>query len=525
MSNDARRYLRHPQTPRDSSDDSRIWARSALVMTITFITAALLAGAANATDLRAGVAKVDITDYDSGPVNDPLYVKALVLRTGDTALTIITVDVVAIGEYGRVNNDYLPAVRSRLEKELGIQPRHVLVNASHCHGRVCRDVADRTFQAVENALKNMVPVKIGAGVGREDRIMENRRFTLKDGTQVDSRRAYSLPPDESFASVGPMDPEIGILRLDKADGQTLAVIYNFACHPIQGVPSGGNTADVVGFASKVIEDNMGDDTLALFLQGCAGDINPAFYKDVAHPHDAEPLGNLLGLSTLRALKSIMAKEDHRLTVINETIKLPRADFARRIEKLEAVREELLQQLRGTTINLKTFIPLMVRYSLSDDFPSHYAHRYMHEEMMGWEDLKKLDARNRDNIQNYINNIYTMEELTRVQTNLSLLRKHQAVNAAVPEGTIHIEVLGVRIGEFVLVTFPGELTVQIGLNIKETSPHDLTFVAGYTNGYVYYAPTAEQLRNSGQAQEDSDSILAPEWQQIHEDRVAELLKRL
>jgi hypothetical protein len=83
----------------------------------------------------------------------------------------------------------------------------------------------------------------------------------------------------------------------------------------------------------------------------------------------------------------------------------------------------------------------------------------------------------------------------------------------------------RIGDFVLVTFPGELTVRIGLGIKQRSPHQHTFVAGYTNGYLYYAPTAEQLRNVGGAQEDSDCLLAPEWQAIFEARVADILQGL
>ena len=86
-------------------------------------------------------------------------------------------------------------------------------------------------------------------------------------------------------------------------------------------------------------------------------------------------------------------------------------------------------------------------------------------------------------------------------------------------------LGVRIGDFALVTFPGELTVRIGLNIKKKSPHERTFVAGYTNGYIYYSPTAEQLQNVGGAQEDSDCILAPEWQALYEARAAEILKKL
>ena len=68
-------------------------------------------------------------------------------------------------------------------------------------------------------------------------------------------------------------------------------------------------------------------------------------------------------------------------------------------------------------------------------------------------------------------------------------------------------------------------MQIGLNLKKASPHKLTFVAGYSNGYIYYAPTAEQLRNAGSAQEDCDCILAPEWQKLYEARALEILKRL
>src|SRR5204862_7022933 len=132
---------------------------------------------------------------------------------------------------------------------------------------------------------------------------------------------------------------------------------------------------------------------------------------------------------------------------------------------------------------------------------------------------------RNNIKAYIDNIYIMEQVTRAQTNLALLRKHQEANLGAGRKPLEVEVLGVRIGDFVLVTFPGELTVEIGLNIKKTSPHKHTFVAGYTNGYIYYTPTAKQLLNAGGAQEDSDCLLAPEWQKLFEDHVAGMLKKL
>jgi len=496
-----------------------------LLVTLVVLLGVVAAREAGADQLWAGAAKVDITNDEAGPANDRLYVRALVVKNATTTAALVTIDVVAIAEIGSIRNEYLGNVRARVEKELSIQPANVLVNASHCHGTVCTDVQQRTFQAIEHAMRKMVPVTIGAGRGYEDRIMENRRLKLKNGKEIDIRHAYSLPPDEEVAEVGPVDPEIGVLRLDREDGRTLAVVYNFACHPIQGVPSGGNTADMTGFASTVIEENLSDGTIALFVQGCAGDINPIGYKPVNRPRDAEPLGNLLGLSTLRAVRKIQSKADDRLTVLNEVIALPRADLAQRIIAMETEQLRLVRSLRGTFLNLKSFMPLAVKYNLSADFPSDYAYRYLHEEAMGRDGLRKLDTINRNNMKQYIRNIYVMEQLTRLNTNLALLRKHQANLVAGGKRTIDVELVGVRIGDFVLITFPGELTVRIGLNIKRESPHDLTFVAGYTNGYIYYAPTAEQLRNVGGAQEDSDCLLASPWQSLFEEKSVEMLRKL
>jgi hypothetical protein len=491
---------------------------------ILFLLTARVDGAAKPSSLRAGVAKVDITHPQAKP-GDPLYVKALVLSDGETTAAIVTLDAVAIAEIGPIKNDYLTHVRAQLEKELGIHPANILVNASHCHGSVCDEVEARTVQAVKAAWEKRVPVKAGAGTGYEDRIMENRRLKLKSGREADVRHAYSLPPDEEVVSIGPVDPEIGLLRLDREDGTMLAVVYNFACHPIQGIPSGGNTADLTGFASKVIEDNLPGDGLALFIQGCAGDINPVLYKDVNLPRSAEPLGNLLGLSALKGLKSIRTQENSTLRIYNETIALPRADHGSRIAALTKEQMRLVQSLQGTSLNLKSFIPLFVKYKVSGDFPSYYSHAYLHDQAIGRGDWNKLDAENRRNMEQYINNIHVMEELTRVQVNLALLQQHQARNAAAATNTVNAEVIGLRIGDFVLVTFPGELTVQIGLNIKHSSPHKTAFVAGYTNGYLYYAPTEEQLLNSGCAQEDCDCLLAPGWQKLFEDKAAALLSKL
>lgn len=478
-----------------------------------------------AAELRAGTAKVDVTDR-TGSVHDPSYAKALVLKEGETTVVLITVDAVAIGEIGRIGNGFLGTVRAQLQQELGIAPSGVLVNASHCHGIVLGDCAPLVVGAVKEAMNHLVPVKVGAGTGREDRISENRRIKMKDGSMVDMRRAYSMPPDDQVAGVGPIDPQVGILRLDRLDGHPLAVLYNFACHPIMNPPGKGSSADYPGYASKVIEETLGEGAMAFFVQGCAGDINPVRYKEVNLLPDAEPLGTMLGLSVLKARQKIETKPVALLKVSNEIISVPRgADLERRIAAIQAEQTKLLQSLKPTNINFKTFLLLLLEQKLSPDFPSHYSQGYLHDRALGRDDLQKLDADNRASVQDYLKNIEVMERLTRLNTNLALLKKHLAQNQAAGKPTLDVEVAGLRVGDFKLVTFPGELTVQIGLNLKKTANDPFAFVAGYTNGYIYYMPTVEQRLNSGYAQEDCDCLVAPEWQKIFETKALEVLRAL
>ena len=83
--------------------------------------------------LEAGTAVVDVTDRTI-PVHDTLHAKALVLKEGDRTVVLLTIDAVALGELGRIKSDFLPQLRTRLSKELGLAPENLVVNASHCHG-------------------------------------------------------------------------------------------------------------------------------------------------------------------------------------------------------------------------------------------------------------------------------------------------------------------------------------------------------------------------------------------------------
>lgn len=481
--------------------------------------------AACAEGLRAGVAKVDISDHTVA-VHDPCFARALVLECGATRAVLVGVDAVAIGGIGRIGDDFLTVVRARLQTDLGIPPEAVLVNASHCHGVVRRDTADLVIAAVQRAAANLVPVRAAAGSIEEHRISENRRLRLVDGSEVDLRRGYASPPDDQIAAVAPIDPQVGLLRLDRETGGPLAVVYLFACHPIMNPPWKGSSADFPGVASALVEETLGEGAVALFVQACGGDINPVGYKDVGGPPDAEPLGLRLGVDVLRGLRGLEPRPTSELRVASARLELPRADdLDHRIERIRADRERLVASLTPTALDFKEFLPLLLEHRLFPEHPSRHAHRYLHEESLGADALGGHDAEMARLAEAYLRNIRAMERITRLNVNLALLEKHRERARAAGGATIAVELAALRVGEFKLVTFPGELTAEVGLAVKRAVGDPQAFVAGYTNGYIFYAPSAAQRMNTGYAQEDCDCLLAPRWQAIFEPRAIALLRAL
>jgi hypothetical protein len=476
--------------------------------------------------IRAGVSKVNITkDKPTGLVNDPLYAKALVLDDGKNKAVVITTDMINIGL------SELAEIRTRLQNELKINGNNVMINASHNHwvnDQLAEDYVERIIKAVKEASQKMVPVKVGGGTGIEKRISMNRRLLLTNGKEWTIRRATPEPEDNMVKSIaGGFDPEIGILRIDRIDGKPLAILFTFADHNYTGVPNRGATAGFPGFASKIIEENLGNGAVALFMQGAAGDITPILYKDVNAPKQDEVHGTLLGLSTLQGWRNTTVKKDAGISVIREELSLPaRTDIQKHIDTLEAKKTVILDYFKGegcgahgagTKLNFKAFLPLYIKYMMSPEYPSDYSYRYMQEEKIGINDLEVMDVDNKRDMEKYLNCIYKMEELLVTEANLGYLKNSK------PQDPVKAEIMGLKVGDFILITFSGEVFSQIGLNIKKASPYEYTFVSGYTNGSVGYSPTPDAY--NGDAYEVSLSKLAPEWQKIFEDKAIEILKKL
>ncbi len=484
--------------------------------------------------IMAGAARADITTEDKGVrIHDPLYAKVLAVSDGNTRLVIIGMDTTAVG--GRfisggiladVSEDFLIGLRAGISKEFGIPGCNVLVNASHTHppgNLLCGDdeQLSRVLEAVKRAFHGMSEARIGSGKGYEDRIVTNRTLRLHNGRHWTVRNTNPCPQDSEVAGLGPVDPDIGIVRVDRIDGTPLAVVYNYACHPLAGVPGGAVSAYFPGFASGVIEDVLGCGATAIFLQGAAGDIMDAEFKDHTHPRNTETMGMMLGLSVLNARRGIQTADRAALRAVSESLKLPlRKDFEQRIKELARQQSELLGELRFTSLNMEAFIPLYVKCALKTRYPSNYAHRYMHDENTGSDARVLLDEENRANMDKYISNIKAMEQLARIQDDIETIKKQQAIARRAGGGWITTEILGMKIGDCVIISSPAELLAEIGMNIKKASPYEKTFVSAFSNGYIHYGPPASYYEKGGY--EVTECLLAASWQKIFEQKAHEII---
>lgn len=506
--------------------------RSTVTKGLCWLVVTALAGhglgvaTSDAGELRVGVGVQNITaDAPTIPVHDPLFAKAIVLDDGGNRVVIVAVDLIF------VSDSLVRDVRRRIREELDIDESSVLLSATHNHharGQVAEDAGERIARAVAQAWKGMTPARIASGKGQEERITMNRRLRLDSGKHWTIRRATPSPADDRVVALGPVDTEIGLLRIDSMEGKPLALVYHFAGHPYGGVPRPAVTADFPGFASRVLESAW-PGAVAVFLQGAAGDITPVGYKNFDTPAPTERLGTMVGMSTLQAAQELRTSDGASIKVLRETIELPvRTDLPQRIASFVAQQEEILQFFAGvgcgthgagTALNFKSFLPLYLKHLVDPAHPADAAYLY-DDTTAGQEGLRELDADNRLRLERYLKCIAAMEQLIRIRTNLHGLQRQLEKPRTEP---FAVEIQAVRIGEFALVTFPGEAFAEIGLRIKQQSPFPHTFLAAYANGSVGYAPTADAYEQ--EAYEDVFTWLAPAWQAIYEEKALGLLGRL
>jgi neutral ceramidase len=246
----------------------------------TFILLALLAIRMNATELRAGVAKADLDPPLGIPMAgygaarfakgtlDALEARVLAISDGSRSIALITLDLCFTFDE-KAMDQIRSDVRSTVDE--------VIFHASHTHSGPTYSEAPGAVQhavpriegAIRSAAAAMVPVKIGNGWG-QIYIGFNRRYIETDGAV---KMFWRNEP--KISTTFPVDPTVGVIRIDRRDGTPLAILVNYACHPVVlGPDNFGYSADYPGEMRRVVEQAMGHESMAFFLQGAPGDINP-----------------------------------------------------------------------------------------------------------------------------------------------------------------------------------------------------------------------------------------------------------
>jgi neutral ceramidase len=261
-----------------STRSGRIGALVAFAMALAAQTGAVQ-GASEGAAFRVGAADQDITpppgipmwgygarhDKLSEGTFDPLMAKAIVIAAGDDKVAIVGTDL------GRGPTEAMMAViRRELSEKAGI--RHVLISGSHSHhgpvielvdepglGRgkfdaavkYAQELPQRLVRVILEADKALRPARIGVAV---ESVSLNRNRHTKREPKV-------------------TDPMLAVIRFDDHDGKPIAVLVNFAAHPVMTEAKLLNySADYPGFLKNKVEAELA--TKCVFMQGAAGDMSP-----------------------------------------------------------------------------------------------------------------------------------------------------------------------------------------------------------------------------------------------------------
>jgi hypothetical protein len=296
-----------------------------------------------AAELRAGIAKANLDPPIGAPMAgygtarfatgtlDPLEARVLALSDGGRTIALVTLDLCFTFDK-KVMDEIRAHVRGAADE--------VIFHASHTHSgptysevpEALQHAAPRIESAIRSAAGSMLPARIGTGWG-QTYIGFNRRYVEMDGTvRMFWRNEPKIP------TTFPVDPTVGVIRVDRGDGSPLAILVNYACHPVTFGPDNlAYSADYPSEMRRYIEQEMGHGSMAFFLQGAPGDINPYFDKTPLIEDAAgvmKETGQKLGMEAVRVAHSIQTQAPENPKIQSKTVVLTVANRWN-LEKLQA----------------------------------------------------------------------------------------------------------------------------------------------------------------------------------------------
>ena len=345
--------------------------------------------------LKAGIAKVDITPtenlymggYDescrTGPsdgVYGKIYIRALVFADNISLVVFIEADIVLLP------NENYGTIRKLISAETGISFENIMLGCVHNHAAPSPDERNKNsnwskqlngkfISVVKNAIADLEPVKIGGGIEKSN-IAMNRRKIMEDTTSYltfdenNSSQSYGKYKTDKPIKIremegvcrlgnnpmGPIDDEVGILRIDKISGEPKAFFVNYACHGTSlGCRNSKISPEWNGHMLEYIEREIPGVT-GIFVSGAGGDIDPRFVGALDGYIDnlkkTEELGYEIGKEVVKVFSDIKTEQP-----INTQIKLIHKDIT-----CPRKYASVIENFRNTTLDIPTTAIRIDRYT-------------------------------------------------------------------------------------------------------------------------------------------------------------------
>jgi hypothetical protein len=267
--------------------------------------------------LLAGTAKVNITPSGDEPLHDSVYARSLVLEQDGHRLAFVSVDL-AVFTSDRVG---------RICKEKYAIDR-LMICSSHNHSEPQKGgrsfakgnpyvafYEDQLIHAVGMAVSELFPARIAAGRRSFPQLGFNRLIIRDDGHARESWFGDDHYTSENPERIpfGPVDPEVGVIRIEDLQGRPRVILMNYACHADVVCFNYAISADYPGVAARKVEEAFGHTVNCLFVQGAGGNVEPLmissrrtgptdpFQTDYA---PMERMGELLAIETVKLTKSL-----------------------------------------------------------------------------------------------------------------------------------------------------------------------------------------------------------------------------
>ena len=243
-------------------------------------------------------------------VEQDLFAKALVIEDlSGGRFALITMDLIGVPRDLRLN------VAARVEKELGIPPASLAINASHTHSgpelRASKmhgvdDLALRQQEAAAytTALEDTL-VRLVAQAAKTAVHAHLDYSSARCGVSMNRRTSDGKGGWRNFPNpAGPVDQTVPVLKATSAEGKEIAIVFGYACH-CTTLGHQKFSGDYAGCAQEELQ-KAHPDAVALFANGCSGDQNP-------YPRRTIELAQTHGKSLATAVEAALTTDMQRLS--------------------------------------------------------------------------------------------------------------------------------------------------------------------------------------------------------------------